>query len=104
MWEVANYLMAVALVAALVFNAGRSLKNPDSERGDCDGLRRWDATHWLYRTSGVALLFFRNWFLEIAGAEDDNSTTGLVWAAVNVLFPLTAGTTCVALWRGPAGR
>ena len=85
-WDVANYLMAVALVAALVFNTRRMFE----ER---------TVNLCLYLTVGVALLFFRNWFLEMSGADGDDSTTGLVWIVVNVLFPLTAGATGLALWR-----
>ena len=102
-WDVANYLMAVSLVAALVFNVRRKLKE-EGKRDDCDGLRRWEADLRLYLTAGVTMLFFRNWFLEIAGADGDGSTTGLVWIAVNVLFPLAAGATGLTLWREPAGR
>ena len=103
-WDVANYLMAVALVAALVLNARRTFEDREGERGDGPNLRSLTANLCLYLSAGVALLFFRNWFLEIAGADDYNSTTGLVWVVVNVLFPLTAGTTGAALWREPDGR
>ena len=103
-WDVANYLMAVALVAALVLNARRGVEDGARARVHCDGLRRWEVNLPLYLTAGVALLFFRNWFLEMAGADGDNSTTGLVWVVVNVLFPLTASSTGLALWRESAGR
>ena len=103
-WDVVNYLMAVALVAALVFNAGQRLRERDGEHDDRDKLRRLDVKLWLHLTAGVALLFFRNWFLEIAGADGDGSTTALVWIMVNVLFPLTAGATGLALWRQSGGR
>lgn len=58
----------------------------------------------LHLTIGVAILFFRYWFLEIAGAGGDDSTTGLVWITVHVLFPLTAGTAGVALRREAAAK
>ncbi len=103
-WGAANYLMAVALVAALLFNARRMFEDREGQRSDGPGLRSLTANLCLYLTAGVALLFFRNWFLEIAGAGDDNSTTGLVWIVVNALFPLTAGATGAALWRGSAER
>ncbi len=102
-WDVANYLMAVALVAALLLNARRRFKE-QGKRDDSDGLRRWEANLCLYLTAGVNILFFRNWFLEIAGADGDASTTGLVWIAVNVLFPLAAGATGLTLWRESPGR
>ncbi len=103
-WDVANYLMAVALVAALVLNARRKFEVKAGERGDAPNLRSLTASLCLYLTVGVALLFFRNWFMEIAGADGDNSTTGLVWIVVNVLFPLTAGATGAAIWRDSTGR
>jgi len=96
--------MAVALVVALGFNARRTFEDREGERGDGPGLRSLMANLCLCLSAGVALLFFRNWFLEIAGADDDNPTTGLVWVVVNVLFPLTAGATGAALWREPDGR
>ena len=94
-WDAANYLMAVALVVALLFNLYRKLKDNADEDGD--RLRHWEINLCLYLTIGVAILFFRNWFLEIAGTGGDDSTTGLVWITVNVLFPLTAGATGAAL-------
>ena len=103
-WDVANYLMAVALVAALLFNARRKFVDKEGERSEGASLRSLTANLCLYLTIGVALLFFRNWFLEIAGANGDNSTTGLVWIVVNVLFPLTVGATGAGLWRGSAER
>ena len=99
-WDAANYLMAVALVGALLFNLYRKLKDD----ADGDRRRRWEVDLCLYLTLGVAILFFRNWFLEMAGTGSNNSTTGLVWIVVNVLFPLTAGTTGVALWRESVGK
>ena len=98
-WDVANYLMAVALVAAPLLNARRTVEDRAGERGDYDFLGRAEVNLCLYLTAGVALLFFRNWFLEMSGADGDDSTTGLVWVLVNVLFPLTAVATGLALWR-----
>ncbi len=103
-WDVANYLMAVALVAALVLNARRTVEDREGERGADASLRSLEINLCLYLTVGAALLFFRNWFMEIAGADGDNSTTGLVWIVVNVLFPLTAGATGAAIWRDSTGR
>lgn len=99
-WDVANYLMAAALVGALLFNARRKLRSNSDEEGD--RLRPWEINLCLYLTIGVAVLFLRNWSLEMAGAGGDDSMTGLVWITVNVLFPLTAGTAGVALWRDSA--
>ena len=98
-WDVANYLMAVALAAALVFNARRRFEDGAGENGGGPHLRSLTANLCLYLAAGVALLFFRNWFLEIAGADGDDPATGLVWIVVNVLFPLTAGAAGAALWR-----
>ena len=101
-WDAANYLMAVALVVSLLFNLHRKLRvNADQ---DGDRLGRWEIDLCLYLTIGVAILFFRNWFLEIAGDGDGDSATGLVWIVVNVLFPLTAGTAGAALWRETVGK
>ncbi len=102
-WDAANYLMSVALIVALLFNLRRKLRgNADEDR---DRVGDWERNLCLYLTTGVAILFFRNWFLEIAGAGgDDSTTTGLVWIMVNVLFPLTTGTAGVALWRETVGK
>ena len=101
-WDAANYLMSMALVVALLLNLRRKLKGNADEDGD--RLGPWESNLCLYLTIGVAILFFRNWFLEIAGAGgDDSTTTGLVWIMVNVLFPLTTGTAGVALWRETVG-
>ena len=86
-WDVAKYLIAVALVAALVFNVFRKQKGGLRRR-----LRR-PATLGgqispRFLTAGVAVLLVRNWFLEIAGADGGGSKTELVWFVVNVLFPL----------------
>ncbi len=103
-WDVANYLMAVPLVAALLLNSRRTVEDREGERGDGSGPRSLTANLCLYVTVGVALLFFRNWFLVMSGADGDDSTTGLVWIVVNVLFPLIAGATGAAPWRESAGR
>ena len=98
-WDVANYLMAAALVAALAFNAHRSFKET-REIGPSVSRRHVEVNPSLCLTAGVAILFFRNWFLEITGQGDESSVaTGMVWIVVNVLFPLVAGTAGLTLWR-----
>ncbi len=103
-WGVANYLMAAALVTALAFSVNRSFKwgrelGPSASRG------HMKVNPVLYLTAGVAILFFRNWFLEISGQGEESSVaTGMVWIVVNVLFPLVAGTTGLSLWRDSAQR
>lgn len=99
-WDVANFLMAVGLFVAMIFNLVRN-SGESGHRG-----WRWclppvtGDNAGLYLTTGVAILFLRNWFVEIANAGDENSvTTGIVWIVVNVLFPLIAAATGCALWR-----
>ncbi len=103
-WDVANYLMAAALVTALplivnrIFKEAREIE-PRASR------RLVEVNPGLCLTAGVAILFFRNWFLEISGQGDDISvTTGMVWIVVNVLFPLVAGTAGLSLCRDSAQR
>ena len=103
-WDVANYLMAAALVAALAFNAHRR-HSEERELGPdvCRRYLRVDVG--LYLTAGLTLLFFRNWFLEISGRGEESSVaTGMVWIVVNVLFPLVAGTAGLSMWRDSVQR
>ena len=103
-WDVANYLMAVALVLALASYARRSSREA-RETGLSASRGPMKVNLGLYLTAGLTILFFRNWFLEISGQGDESSaTTGMVWIVVNVLFPLVAGTAGLFLWRESARR
>ena len=103
-WDVANYLMAAALLAALAFSVDRIFKEA-RELGPSANRGHMEANPGLYLTAGVAILFFRNWFLEISGqGEESTVATGMVWIVVNVLFPLVAGTAGLTLWRDSAQR
>ena len=103
-WDVANYLMAVALAMALAFYASRSFKEA-REIGTGASQRYLGVDVGLYLTVGLTILFLRNWFLEISGQGVESSvTTGMVWIVVNVLFPLVVGTAGLFLWRESARR
>ncbi len=103
-WDVANYLMAAALVVALAFYARRSFKEAE-EIGTGVSQRCLGVDVRLYLTVGLTILFLRNWFLEISGQGDESSVpTGMVWIVVNVLVPLVVGTAGLFLWRESARR
>ena len=101
-WQVLDILMAIGLAAALVVNSARKW----SEGGRDPNLpvtRRYvEINAAFYLTVGVTVLFLHNWFSLLAYGSDSldgNHQAWVIWAAVDVLLPITLGLTGYRLWR-----
>ena len=101
-WQVLDILMAIGLATALVVNSARKW----SEGGRDPNLpvtRRYvEINTAFYLTVGVTVLFLHNWFSLLAYGTDSldgNHQAWVIWAAVDVLLPITLGLTGYRLWR-----
>ncbi len=85
-WEVLNYLMAIGVVAALVFSYLRS------QQADRSDLAEWiGSTAMLIAAAALFLLYFEQWFAW-AVFKDADDTLGdhrsMVWIIIDVAFPI----------------
>ena len=100
-WAVLDYLMAIALIPALIFNYMRKRE----ERGG-EGITRsyLEANVLFYLTAAVVLIFFHNWFYQLAegiqSPDLDNHSRWIIWAYVDTMLPLVVGATGCRLWCG----
>ena len=103
-WAVLDYLMAIALVPALIFNYMRK-REQDGGEGITRGYLEANVAFFL--TAAVALIFFHNWFYQLAeGIQSpslDNHSRWIIWAAVDTILPLVLGATGCRMWCG-AGK
>ena len=95
-WYVLDVLMVIGLAIALVFNY---MQKREVDGGDSDGAvtRRYlEVNAAFFLTAAVSILFLHNWFSLLAdGADslDGNHQAWIIWAAVDVIVPLTLGIT-----------
>lgn len=100
-WAVLDYLMAIALVPALVLTYLRKRKIDGSE-----GITRsyLEANILFYLTAALVLIFFHNWFYQLAeGIQSpplDNHSRWIIWAYVDTMLPLVIGTIGCRIYRG----
>lgn len=100
-WHVLDVLMLIGLALALYFNY---IRKREEDGGDSSGsvTRRYlEVNLAFYLTAALAILFLHNWLSLLAiGLEDDNHPAWVIWAFVDVMLPLTLGTTGCRLWCG----
>ena len=85
-WDVLNYLMAIGVVAALVFSY---LRSREADRSD---MSEWIASSvMLVASAALFLLFIEQWFawtvFKDAGDELGESRS-MVWIMIDVMFPI----------------
>ena len=94
-WEVLNVIMAVGIVAALAYTCSykRSVGPDDSS------LAHICAYTAFYAAAVLAVLFFWNWFDELAREGDQSQTRNNYWVVINTLYIVLMGTVSCHLWR-----
>ncbi len=85
-WGVLNYLMAVGVIAALVFSY---LRSREADRSD---LAEWiGATTMLIAAAALFLLYFEQWFAWTVFKDADDELgdhRSIVWIIIDVGFPI----------------
>ena len=102
-WYVLDVLMLIGLVLALVFNYARKREEDGGGTGGAITRRYLEVNLAFYLTAAVTILFLHNWLslLALGGDSlDGNHQAWVIWAFVDVMLPLTLGTTGCRLWCG----
>ena len=105
-WYVLDVLMLIGLVLALVFNYARKREEDGGGTGGAVTRRYLEVNLAFYLTAAVTILFLHNWLslLALGGDSlDGNHQALVIWAFVDVMLPLTLGTTGCRLWCGESG-
>ena len=105
-WYVLDVLMLIGLVLALVFNYARKREEDGGGTGGAVTRRYLEVNLAFYLTAAVTILFLHNWLslLALGGDSlDGNHQAWVIWAFVDVMLPLTLGTTGCRLWCGESG-
>ena len=105
-WYVVDVLMLIGLVLALVFNCARKREEDRSDSGGAVTRRYLEVNLAFYLTAAITILFLHNWLslLALGGDSlDGNHQAWVIWAFVDVMLPLTLGTTGCRLWCGESG-
>ena len=100
-WDVINWFMAVALLAALAVNYCLKRGLDAGGAGRSTVCRDYLAVNLgLYASIILALLFFWNWFDNLTIGPEEQSTLRLyIWTLVDPVFAVVIGTTACRLWR-----
>lgn len=101
-WLVLDVLMAIGLGAAIVVNSARKWTEGGRDPNLPVTRRYVEINTAFYLTVGVTVLFLHNWFSLLANGTDSlegNHQAWVIWAAVDVLLPITLGVTGYRLWR-----
>ena len=98
-WNILNWPMAVAVVAAFLTNLSNWLRRL-SESAQSTGAIEWLQVNFRFYSSLVLMLwFFNNWFAELMGVDH-----AIRWAFVNALFVAVMLSTGVHPWYGQRQR
>ena len=100
-WQVLDVLMLIGIVLALVSNYMRKREEDGSDSGGGVTRQYLEVNLAFYLTAAVTILFLHNWLALLAiGLDADNHQAWVIWAFVDVMLPLTVGTTGCRLWCG----
>ena len=85
-WDVLNYLMAIGVVAALVFSY---LRSREADKSD---MSEWVASSaMLIASAALFLLFIEQWFAWTVFKDADDELgdyRSMVWTMIDVMFPI----------------
>ena len=101
-WQVLDVLMVIGLAAAFIVNSARKVTEGGRDPNLPVTRRYVEINAAFYLTIGVTVLFLHNWFSLLAYGTDSldgNHQAWVIWAAVDVLLPITLGLTGYRLWR-----
>ena len=105
-WYVLDVLMLIGLALALAFNCASKREEDGQDSGGAITRRYLEANLAFYLTAAVTILFLHNWLslLALGGDSlDGNHQAWIIWAFVDVMLPLTLGTTGCRLLCGESG-
>ena len=101
-WDVLNWLMAVALVVALIasFLHKRTL---DRHAAAGTVSREYVEVNLIFYVTVVLVLwFFWNWSNDLVSVEPQGQTQRNIWVWIDPLFVPVAAATALRLWRSPS--
>ena len=101
LWSYINPLMALAIVAGVVFGYRRKMA-VDAEGDDAPVTRAYLAANGLlYGFGFIGILFFFNWFNYVSPAFTavGDDAMAAIWAVIDAALPLLCLGMGLALWR-----
>ena len=94
-WEVLDVFMAIGIILAVVYTCKHKRGLPS----DASSLAQVCAYAAFYAAAVLAVLFFWNWFDELAREGDQSQTRNNYWVVINTLYIVLMGTVSCHLWR-----
>ena len=94
-WEVVDVFMAVGIVVTLAY----TLSYKRGVGSDDSSLAHICAYTAFYASVVLAVLFFWNWFDELASDADQSQTRNNYWVIINTMYIVLMGTVGWHLWR-----
>ena len=94
-WEVVDVFMAVGIVVTLAY----TFSYKSSVGSDDSSLAHICAYTAFYASVVLAVLFFWNWFDELASDADQSQTRNNYWVIINTMYIVLMGTVGWHLWR-----
>ena len=94
-WEVLDVFMAIGIILAVVYTCKHKRGLPS----DASSLAQVCAYAAFYAAAVLAILFFWNWFDELAREGDQSQTRNNYWVVINTLYIVLMGTVSCHLWR-----
>lgn len=94
-WGVLNVLMAVGVVVTLAYTFSYK-RGVSSDDGTLAHVCAYTA---FYAATVLAVLFFWNWFDDLASGGDQSDTRFIFWPIINTMYVVLMGTVGWHLWR-----
>ena len=101
-WSVLNWFMAFGVIATLIvtFRARR-----DALANGCETRTYIGVNAGFYAAAALTILFFWNWFGELASdGGSESAVSGNFWVVIDTLFVILMARTGVDLWGGAQGE
>ena len=94
-WEVVDVFMAVGIVVTLAYTLSYK-RGVGSDESSFAHICAYTA---FYASVVLAVLFFWNWFDELASDADQSQTRNNYWVIINTMYIVLMGTVGWHLWR-----
>lgn len=94
-WEVLAVFMAIGVISALT----HAWVHKRRLAADADTLTQLWVHAAFYAAVVLAVLFFWNWFDNLAAAGDQGQTHLTYWIVINTMYIVVSGTLSYHLWR-----
>ena len=97
-WNVLNWFMAFGAIVAL---AVTFLAKRDAGTEGCDVRTYIGVNAGFYAAAALAILFFWNWFNELAvGGGSEGQVNSNFWVVIDTLYVILIARVSIRLWRG----